>query len=102
MRTKQQILDERSWLVTKAGLLRNRLAVVEQELAECLAKFKNGQRVIHTYGSSSEEFEITGVFLWTSAQVRYVGRKVIKSGELHKTPQELYGHIVAKPDAIES
>lgn len=96
MRTKEAIKTELEWLDTKIKLDLERRKQVEQELAECLAEFKVCQRVIQSYAGKSDEYEIDSVYLWTSSQVRYRARKVLKSGQLHKNTQELYGTLKLK------
>jgi hypothetical protein len=96
MRTKEAIKAELDWLKNKATALNERRAHVEQELAEALAEFKVGQRVMQGNGTKAEEYEIEAVFLKYGKSLRYRGRKVTKSGALHKVSQELYGTLKPK------
>lgn len=96
MRTKEEIKEQLRKLDRWASRIRASQIAAEQELAECLAEFKVGQRVIQGYGTKMEEYEIEAVYLRFGDSVRYRGRKVTKSGTLYKVSQELYGTIKPK------
>jgi hypothetical protein len=97
VRTKEEIRAELSLLDEQRISLNKKIREVTQELADALAEFKVGQRVIETSyaGTRETEYEISAVDLYFGT-MRYRGKKVLKSGALHKCEVTLYGDIAAK------
>ncbi len=77
---------------------RTKLDELERELAVCVSPFRIGQRVIEIYGRQKSEYEITSVSLEAGESVGFYGRKVLKSGGLHKNARRIYGLVTAKTD----
>lgn len=98
MREKEEIIASLDWLRKQSNEITKNIKQTELELADCLSEFKVGQRVIMSYARKETEYEISRVDLYWGYQVRYMGRKVLKSGSLHKSETTLYGEIRAKPE----
>jgi hypothetical protein len=101
MRTKEAIKLHLAYLDEQINKLYATRKEVETELAECLKLFSVGDRVIteiKTFNGKVKdviEYEIIAVGLWCD-KPRYTGRKVLKSGALHKNSVVIWGELKAK------
>jgi len=60
---------------------------LEQQIADALALFKPGERVLYR----GREYQISRVRPgYTLGKVRYIGRAILKSGALHQNERELW------------
>ena len=64
------------------------LEALKQRIAEAIARFKPGQRVLYR---NQDEYEISSVRPgYDFSSVSYYGRKILKAGGLHKNEQSLW------------
>lgn len=105
MRTKEEIeVDLKAVKEELRGIWRQHETLtlkrneIERELAELIAPFKVGQRVIQKMYGKETEYEITGVKLWCGDEVEYYARKILKSGDLHKNVSRFIGGLSAKQE----
>ena len=87
MRAEEEIRNDLKLVRSQKLDILRREGDVKQELAECVSKFEVGQRVLF----NNAEYEIVSIRLssWRDEPL-YTGRKVLKSGALHKNTQGLF------------